>query len=59
VVIATNTGVPLVLQKDSNAGQAFRRIALRLNGQKDLPIEIPHVSKSFWKRFSEKIGLGK
>ena len=59
VVISTNTGVPLVLQKDSNAGQAFRRIAMRLNGQKNLPIEIPQTPKSFWKKVGQKIGLGK
>lgn len=59
VVISTNTGVPLVLQKDSNAGQAFRRIAMRMNGQKNLPIEIPQTSKSFWKRVGQKIGIGK
>lgn len=59
VVISTNTGIPLVLQKDSNAGQAFRRIAMRLNGQKNLPIEIPQTPKSFWKRVGQKIGIGK
>lgn len=59
VVISTNTGIPLVLQKDSNAGQAFRRIAMRLNGQKNLPIEIPQTHKSFWKRVGRKIGIGK
>jgi len=59
VIISTNSGIPLVLQKDSNAGQAFRRIAMRMNGQKNLPIEIPQTSKSFWKRVGQKIGIGK
>jgi len=59
VIISTNTGVPLVLQKDSEAGQAFRRIAMRLNGQMNLPIEIPQTLKSFWKRVGLKIGIGK
>ncbi len=59
VVISTNTGVPLVLQKDSEAGQAFRRIAQRLDGQEDLPIEIPQTQKSFWKRLGIIIGIGK
>ncbi len=59
VIISTNTGVPLVLQKDSEAGQAFRRIAMRLNGQINLPIEIPQTLKSFWKRVGQKIGIGK
>jgi septum site-determining protein MinD len=59
VVVATNSGTPLVMQKDSKAGQAFKRIAMRLNGQPDLPIEVPGASKSFWKRIGSKIGLGK
>jgi septum site-determining protein MinD len=59
VVISTNTGIPLVLQKDSNAGQAFRRIAMRMNGQKELPIVVPHTPKSFWKRVGQKIGISK
>lgn len=59
VVVSTNTGIPLVLQKDSEAGQAFRRIALRLNGRKDLPVEVPQTHKSFWKRVGQKMGIGK
>ena len=59
VVVATNSGTPLVMQKDSKAGQAFKRIALRLNGQPDLPIEVPGVTKSFWKKIGSKIGFGK
>lgn len=50
VVISTNTGVPLVSQNGSKAGTALRRIAQRLNGMPDLPIEVPSVKKSFWKR---------
>lgn len=48
VVISTNTGVPLVVQKDSKAGAAFKRIAMRLNGQADLPIQVPKAKKNFW-----------
>jgi septum site-determining protein MinD len=59
VVTSTNTGVPLVLQKNSEAGQAFRRIASRLNGHKELPIQIPSTSKSIWKKIGQKIGIGK
>jgi septum site-determining protein MinD len=59
VVVSTNSGTPIVMQKDSKAGQAFRRIAMRLNGHPDLPIEVPGVSKSFWKKFGSKIGFGK
>jgi septum site-determining protein MinD len=59
VVISANSGTPLVMQTDSKAGQAFKRIAMRLNGQPDLPVDIPGVSKSFWKKIGSKIGLGK
>lgn len=53
VIISTNTGVPLVSQKGSKGGDAMWRIAMRLNGQADLPIEVPTNKKGFW----EKIGL--
>ncbi len=59
VVISANSGSPIVLQDQSQAAQAFKRIALRLNGQPDLPIEVPGVSKSFWKKLGSKIGFGK
>jgi len=57
VVVATNTGKPLALQKDSRAGAAFKRVALRLNGQADLPVEIPAAAGGFWKKLGRKIGL--
>ncbi len=57
VVIATNTGMPLVLQNDSKAGDAFRRIAMRLNGKPDLPIEEPRIRKRFWRTIGQKIGF--
>lgn len=55
VVVATNTGMPLVLQKDSEAGNAFYRIAQRLNGQPNLPIENPNNAKGFWRILSRKL----
>lgn len=59
VVVSANSGTPIVMQNDSKAGQAFKRIAMRLNGQPDLPVEVPGTSKSFWKKIGSKIGLGK
>lgn len=59
VIVSTNTGVPLVMQKESKAGEAFRRIAMRLNGQADLPIEVPQTQNRFWKKISRKLGFGK
>lgn len=59
VVISTNTGVPLVMRNESKAGQAFRRIARRLNGEADLPIEVPGAKTGIWNRFTHKFGLKK
>lgn len=58
VIVSTNTGMPLVMQKGSRAGEAFRRIARRLNGEVDLPIEIPDTNKGFFKRIRNKFGFG-
>lgn len=55
VVVATNTGMPLVLQKDSEAGNAFHRIAQRLNGQPNLPIVNPNNAKGFWRSLGRKL----
>jgi septum site-determining protein MinD len=57
VVVSTNVGTPIVMQNDSKAGQAFKRIAMRLNGQADLPIVVPRVHRSIWKRMGSLIGL--
>jgi len=55
VVISTNTGTPLVIQKGSGAGEALKRIAMRLNGQPDIPIEVPETRRSFWKKLGLKL----
>ncbi len=57
VLISSNTGTPLVLQNDSKAGQAFKRIARRLNGEADLPIEVPTNRTSMWRKLSKTLGL--
>ena len=59
VIISTNTGAHLIQNKQSKAGQAFRRVAMRLNGQADLPIEIPQAKKGFWKKIGFKLGRNK
>jgi len=59
VVASTNTGLPLVKDGSSKAGQAFRRIAQRLNGQPDLPLEIPTGQTRFWNKIGQKLGLRK
>ncbi|MCP3945051.1 MAG: septum site-determining protein MinD [Desulfobacteraceae bacterium] len=57
VLISSNTGTPLVLQNDSKAGQAFKRIARRLNGEADLPFEAPTDRSSMWGKISRTFGL--
>ena len=57
VLISSNTGTPLVLQNESKAGHAFRRIAKRINGEADLPIEIPTHKSSMWKKISKTFGF--
>ncbi len=59
VVVATNTGASIVQDKASKAGAAFRRIAKRLNGQPDLPIEIPQYQQKFWGKIGKKLGFGR
>ncbi len=59
VVVSTNVGTPIVMQENSTAGQAFKRIAMRLNGQADLPFVVPCVHRSIWKRMGSMIGLKK
>ncbi|PIE70313.1 MAG: septum site-determining protein MinD [Deltaproteobacteria bacterium] len=59
VVVSTNTGMPLVMNRDSDAGQAFRRIALRLNGQPDLPVQVPKTQKGLWSKLGQRLGLSK
>ncbi len=57
VLISSNTGTPLVLQNDSKAGQAFKRIAKRLNGEKDLPVVVPTHKTGMWGKISKTFGL--
>ncbi|MCG8564065.1 MAG: septum site-determining protein MinD, partial [Desulfobacterales bacterium] len=57
VLISSNTGTPLVLQNDAKAGQAFKRIAQRLTGNVDVPIEVPTHKTSVWKKISRTLGM--
>ncbi|MBF0209623.1 MAG: septum site-determining protein MinD [Desulfamplus sp.] len=60
VVVSTNTGMPLVMQNQSLAGQAFRRIAKRINGEPEIPIQVPTAMKTgFWSKITQKLGLTK
>ena len=55
VVIGTNRGAPIVLEPKSMAGQAFRNIALRLQGQ-DVPFLDLDNKGSLWTRIQRMTG---
>ena len=54
VVVSTNTGIPLVLENGSSAGEAFKRIAMRLNGESALPVQVPKTQRGIWRKFASK-----
>lgn len=51
IVISTNRGLPIALNHNSKAGKAFKRVAMRLEGQR---VEIPEFIEESW--FSNVIG---
>ncbi len=57
VIVATNTGSHLVSDKTSKAGNAFIRIAQRLNGNPDLPIVIPKADEGILKKIKRKMSF--
>jgi len=42
------------VREESKAGKALQRIAMRLNGNPELPIENPMIKKTFWKKLGSK-----
>ena len=57
VVVSTNLGMPLVMHNQSPAGQAFRRIARRINGELDVPLKVPACKTGVWSRLTQKLGF--
>jgi septum site-determining protein MinD len=57
VVISTNRGAPISLDGKSQAGQAFRNIARRLNGE-ELPFLVLEDQGKLWTRLSRLIRPG-
>ncbi|MGB7875273.1 MAG: septum site-determining protein MinD [Anaerolineales bacterium] len=55
VLVGTNRGTPIVLEPKSMAGQAFRNIAQRLQGQ-DVPFMDLDNSGSLWARIQRMAG---
>jgi septum site-determining protein MinD len=57
VILSTNRGTPIVLDRKSQAGQAFRNIAARLEGQ-DVPFVSLESSNGFFGRISRRMRAG-
>ena len=57
VILSTNRGTPIVLDGKSPAGQAFRNIASRLEGQ-DVPFLKLEESNGFFRRISRLVRSG-
>jgi len=57
IITSTNRGKPASMENGSSAGQAFRNIARRLNGE-DIPLmELKDENESFLKRLSKLFGI--
>lgn len=55
IIVAANTGEPVVYNPKSKAGQAFTRIAGRVCGE---PVPIPNFSGgSIWSRLTRRLGV--
>jgi septum site-determining protein MinD len=54
VIVASNRGVPLAMEAKSRAGQAFRNIARRLNGEQVPFMELE--SQGLWERLARLAG---
>lgn len=59
VITSTNTGSPIVMDKNSQAGAAFKRIAARLLGEEVPLVDPVEASKGFWARLGAKMGFRK
>ncbi|HWQ74175.1 MAG TPA: septum site-determining protein MinD [Syntrophomonas sp.] len=58
IVVSTNRGEPAVLETTSRAGDAYRRIARRLNGE-DLPIDSLDESTTLVDKFKKMLKLAR
>ncbi len=58
IIINSNRGQPAALDPDSKVGEAFRRIARRLQGEKDVPFVALETAPGFWTSVRRWMGLG-
>ena len=57
VIISTNRGHPAVMEPESRVGEALRRIARRVHGEKDVPYAALEQDEGFWLSFKRWMGL--
>jgi len=56
IVVSTNKGEPAVMDQDSKAGEAYRRITKRIKGE-DVPLMNLEVPKGIMERLKRLIGI--
>ena len=57
VIISTNRGQPAAMEADSTIGEAMRRIARRVHGEKEVPFAALEHDEGFWLSFKRWMGL--
>ncbi len=57
VIISANRGAPLSLDDESMVGEAFRRIARRIEGEQEVPFVALEGEGGFWTTFKRWMGL--
>ncbi|MGE5396740.1 MAG: septum site-determining protein MinD [Chitinophagales bacterium] len=58
IIVSTNKGEPAVTDLKSKAGEAYRRIARRLNGE-DVPLVAPEFSEGLVEKFKKMLRMAK
>ena len=58
IIVSTNKGEPAVLETNSRAGGAYRRIARRIMGE-EVALLDPNDNNSFMNRFKKMIKLAR
>jgi septum site-determining protein MinD len=57
VIVTSNRGTPAVFDEKSAVGEAMRRIARRIEGEKDLPYAALEAPETVWSNFKRWMGL--
>ena len=57
VIVTSNRGTPAVFTEDSIVGEALRRIARRIEGEKDVPFVALEQPDNIWTTFKRWMGL--